>query len=103
MMRPAGMTDANNNNADVVTNVSYNPANQLLTMNVANGYGGFNETRTYNTLGQLTGLNNGSQNITYNYPTGTNNGKIASKYNAVSGESVTYTYDSLNRLASACV
>ena len=39
-------------------------------MNVAAGYGAYNETRTYNTLGQLTGLNNGSQNITYNYPAG---------------------------------
>ena len=29
---------------------------------------------------------------------GTNNGKISSMYNAVSGETVTYTYDSLNRL-----
>jgi len=70
MMRLAGMTDANNN-ANVVTNVSYNPANQLLTMDVA----GYNETRTYNVLGQLTGLNNGSENITYSYPTGTNDGK----------------------------
>jgi len=55
-------------------------------MNVASGYGRFNETHTYSTLGQLTGLNNG---------------KIASKYNAVSGETVTYQYDSLNRLAAA--
>ncbi len=36
-----------------------------------------------------------------NRPAPTNNGKIASKYNAVSGETVTYQYDSLNRLASA--
>ena len=50
MMRLAGMTDANNN-ANVVTNVSYNPANQLLTMDVA----GYNETRTYNVLGPTHG------------------------------------------------
>ena len=37
----------------------------------------------------------------YNYPTGTNNGKISSMYNAISGETITYTYDSLNRLATA--
>jgi len=72
MMRLAGTTDANNNNANVVTNVTYNAASQLLTMTA-----GFNETRTHNTLGQLTGLNNVAQNLTYNYPTGTNNGKIA--------------------------
>lgn len=41
------------------------------------------------------------ENLTYNYPTGTNNGKVSSMYNAVSGETVTYTYDSLNRLATA--
>jgi RHS repeat-associated protein len=52
-------------------------------------------------VGQLTGLNNGSQNLSYNYPTGTNNGKISSMYNAISGETITYTYDSLNRLATA--
>ena len=95
MYRLGGMTDSNNN--AIVNNVSYNPANQLLTMSAA----GDNETRTYNTLGQLTGLNNGSQNLTYTYPAGTNNGKISSRYDAVSGETVTYTYDSLNRLASA--
>jgi hypothetical protein len=33
------------------------------------------------------------ENLTYNYPAGTNNGKIGSMYNAVSGETVTYTYD----------
>ncbi len=98
VMRLAGMTDANNNNANVVTNVTYNPASQLLTMNVP---GSYNETRTYNTLGQLTGLTNGAQHLTYTYPTGTNDGKIASKYDAMSGETVTYQYDSLNRLASA--
>ncbi len=34
-------------------------------------------------------------------PTGTNNGKISSQYDAISGETVTYAYDSLNRLLSA--
>jgi RHS repeat-associated protein len=36
---------------------------------------------------------------TYNYPTGTNNGKISSA--VVSGETITYQYDSLNRVMSA--
>jgi len=39
--------------------------------------------------------------VTYNYPTGSNNGKIASTSDAISGETVTYAYDSLNRLISA--
>ena len=42
-----------------------------------------------------------SENLTYNYPAGANNGKVSSMYNAVSGETVTYTYDSLNRLLTA--
>ena len=37
----------------------------------------------------------------YNYPTGANNGKLSSMYDPVSGETVTYTYDSLNRLLTA--
>ena len=40
-------------------------------------------------------------NITYNYPTGANNGKISSTSDAISGETVTFQYDSLNRLISA--
>jgi len=98
MYRLNGMTSGG---STVVANVSYNVANQLLTM-----YYGYNETRAYNTLGQLTGLNvqgpyGTVESLTYNYPTGSNNGKISSMYNAVSAETVTYAYDSLNRLATA--
>ncbi len=92
MYRLSGMTDSNNNT--IVSNVSYNAGNQLLTMN----YPGASEVRGYNMLNQLTTLSAGTENLTYNYPTGTNNGKVSSMYNAVSGETVTYTYDSLNRL-----
>ena len=86
------MTDSNNNT--IVSNVSYNPANRLLTMN----YPGASEIRGYNVLNQLATLSAGSENLTYTYPSGTNNGKVGSMYNAVSGETVAYTYDSLNRL-----
>ena len=34
-------------------------------------------------------------------PIGTNNGKISSPYDAISGETVTDAYDSLNRMLSA--
>jgi RHS repeat-associated protein len=40
-------------------------------------------------------------NLTYNYTAGSDNGKIASMTDAVSGETVSYAYDSLNRLISA--
>jgi RHS repeat-associated protein len=96
MYRLNGMTDINNNS--VVSNVSYNAANQLLTMN----FSGTSESRTYNSLNQLTNIADGSSlNLTYNYPAGTNNGKVSSIFNAISGETVTYTYDSLNRLLTA--
>jgi len=80
-----------------MSNVSYNAANQLLTFGT--------ESRVYNSLGQLTKLTaaSGTQavDLTYIYPAGTNSGKISQMKNAVSGEQVTYLYDSLNRLASA--
>ena len=89
MHRPVALTDQTSFQA--VSNVQYNAANQLTSMN----YYFFNETRQYNSLNQLTNLNG----ITYNYPAGSNNGKISSQ--VVSGETITYQYDSLNRLASA--
>ena len=95
MYRLSGMTDSNYNT--IVSGVSYNAASQLLSIN----YPGNNERRSYNVLNQLTNVTAGSENLTYNYPTGTNNGKVSSMYNAVSGETVTYAYDSLNRLLTA--
>ena len=96
MYRLSGMTTSGS--TTVVSGVSYNAANQLLGMT----FNGVAETRGYNVLNQLTNVHDGSAvNLTYNYPTGTNNGKVSSMYNAVSGETVTYTYDSLNRIATA--
>jgi RHS repeat-associated protein len=94
MYRPTGLKDQNNNT--VVNNVSYNAANQLSTFNT--------ETRTYNNLNQMTQLTiTGSQplNISYNFTAGQNNGKITSQTDNLSVETVTYQYDSLNRLLSA--
>jgi RHS repeat-associated protein len=80
----------------VVNNVSYNAAIQLLTFNT--------ETRTYDNLNQMTRLTiTGSAplDISYNFTAGQNNGKIASQTDNLSGETVTYQYDSLNRLITA--
>src|SRR5579871_1508659 len=96
--RPATLTDQNNN--QVVSSVQYNAANQILAMN----YFGGSETRQYNSLGQVTSMaasGSTSLNRTYTYPAGTNNGKISSMTDNLSGETVTYQYDSLNRLISA--
>ena len=50
---------------------------------------------------QLTKIQGSGVNLTYNYVAGSDNGKISSVQNGVSGETVTYLYDSLNRLSSA--
>ena len=41
------------------------------------------------------------QNLSYAYSATQNNGQIATQTNALSGETVEYLYDSLNRLMSA--
>ncbi len=95
MDRPTGLKDQNN--ATAVSNVSYNPANQLSGIT----YFGTVESRQYNNMNQMTSLTVGSDTITYTFPAGTNNGKISQQSDSVSGETVTYQYDSLNRLLSA--
>ena len=91
-----GMTDNNNNGASVVNGVTYNPAGQLTQMISSSG----TETRSYNNMGQLTNITvPGAINLTYTYSTsGQNNGKILSQTDAITGETVTHAYDSLNRL-----
>ncbi len=96
MMRPSGMTDQSN--IAVVNNVQYGPANELLSMNMPSAG---TETRTYNSMLQLTGISGMGQNVTYTFPSATNNGKIVSQTDNISGETVTYQYDSLNRLIQA--
>ena len=87
----------------VVNGIVYNAANQMTAIS----YYQANESRAYNNLMQLTNITtSGTQggsglNITYNYTAGANNGKIASTSDAISGETVTFQYDSLNRLISA--
>ena len=98
MDRPTGLKDQNSNTD--VSNVQYNAANQLLSINRF----GAGETRSYNDRNQMTNVTvtgAGSMNIAYTFPAGTNNGKISSQTDAISGETVTYQYDSLNRLLSA--
>ncbi len=84
---------------DIISSATYAPAGQLLTMTGVNGAP--SETRTYNSIGQLTQLQSGGLNIQYAYSATQNNGKITSETDVVSGEQISYTYDSLNRLASA--
>ena len=93
--RYSGLTDQNNN--QLASGVQYGPSSELLSIN----YSGMTETRQYNNLLQLTQLTNGMANLAYNYPAASNNGKISSLNNAITGETITYQYDSLERLMSA--
>jgi len=96
MMRPAGMTDQSG--ASVVSGVLYGPANELTQMT----YNGGTETRQYNSMLQLTSISGLGQSINYTFPAaGSNAGKIVSQTDIISGETVNYLYDSLNRLTSA--
>ena len=97
MGRPTKMTDTQLSQ-DLVSSVTYGPAGELLDMTGTS----VNEHRTYNSNGQVTRISNpGVMDLNYVYPASTNNGQIASQYDALSGETVSYQYDSLKRLASA--
>ena len=85
----------------LISGATYGPANELLT--ITSGLGGWgSETRTYNSLKQLVALGTPGIYFTYNYPATGNNGKITSEVDGYTGgETITYAYDSLNRLISA--
>ncbi len=85
------------NNQTLVSSISYGPANQMLQMNAS----AFTETRSYNANLQLMELVSGAYHYKYNYSATQNNGRITSMQDVVSGETVAYTYDSLNRLINA--
>ena len=98
--RPTGLTDSNN--YTWASGVQYNPANQITNATFPSG----TQTWVYNTLLQLTQRTTTSgsttrMNMTYNYTAGKDNGQIASSADAVTGETITYTYDSLKRLINA--
>jgi len=80
-----------------VTGVTYGVAGEVLSLS-----GFLNETRTYNAQFQLTRITVPSVlDIQYVYPATSNNGKLQSQTDVLSGEQITYTYDALNRLATA--
>jgi RHS repeat-associated protein len=82
-----------------LANASYNFAGQLTMLNYPGGFG--QETRGYNSLMQLTSIASSKISMTYNFSATQNNGRIVSSADAVTGENVSYTYDSLNRLIAA--
>ncbi len=108
--RPTGLTESDNS-VGWVQGATYDVAGRLAGLSFAKGTtvsGGVTtpvmqpEVRSYNVVGQLTGLSwTGAGSLSYNYTAGANNGQIASVTDAISGETVTYTYDALKRLTKA--
>jgi len=83
--------------SSIISATSYDPASRLLSITGSS----FAESRSYNTMGQLTSLSNNSVNMSYSYSATQNNGKITGQTDYVTGETLVYAYDALNRLASA--
>jgi len=99
-------------NPATLASATYNFAGQMTALSNYYDYAGgaylqWTENHTYNGMMQLTNLTSsapsGSQllNMTYNFSATQNNGRIVSSVDAVTGENVSYTYDSLNRLIAA--
>ena len=121
MARPNGLTqewwDSDNNqwvNRQWVNGVSYGVSGELLGMSAFSGILNFaevrfTETREYNERLQLTRQRTlqgatVAMDLRYVFTNGSNpnnDGRIIQRENVLSGETVEYTYDSLNRLATA--
>jgi RHS repeat-associated protein len=102
--RPATMTGES---LTLVNGVTYNAAGAMTAFTRNDGSGtAVNNSYTFNHLFQLTNqtVTKGGatlQNLTYSFSSTQNNGQILSQIDAVSGETVEYAYDSLNRLLTA--
>ena len=121
MARPNGLTqewwDGNNNqwvNRQWVNGVSYGNAGQLLGMSTFSGIQNFaevrfTETREYNERLQMTRQRTLqgatlAMDLRYVFTNGANpnnDGRIIQRENVLSGETVSYAYDSLQRLVNA--
>ncbi len=113
MGRLSGMTEATcqtlagsgcsaYNPGSTVATATYGPAGEMTGLT----YDVFSETRTYNPMFQLTRMTtvSGGQTVmdmAYTFSRTQNNGQITLSTDEVSGVSVVYTYDTLNRLAKA--
>jgi YD repeat-containing protein len=104
-IRPIKLTDNQATPVDWVKDVAYNAAGQITTMSYARNPSGssyYTETRQYNILQQLTRLTvPGVMDHEYRFSATQNDGRLTQRKDWVSGEEITYQYDSLNRLISA--
>ncbi len=95
----------------MVQSVAYNAASQITSMQYLQYAAGplwLTETRQYNVRLQMTsqtvapsGGGAALMDLRYNYSATQNNGRIGSMQDLVSGETVTYQYDELQRLIAA--
>src|ERR1017187_36324 len=95
-------TPCSPNNGSTVATAAHGPAGEITGLS----YDGFSETRTYNSLLQLTrmtatGSGQTAMDMQYTFSGTQNNGRITQSTDGVSGETVVYTYDTLNRLTKA--
>jgi RHS repeat-associated protein len=98
MGRPTNMVEPTVPPATHISSVQYGPANEKLSVS-----GVQQETYEYNSRLQLTRLaTSGVMDMECSYSTtGQNNGQISKSNDRITGEEVSYAYDSLNRLISA--
>lgn len=105
MGRPNKLTDDQATPLDWVKDVLYSPSGQMTQIRFTQNPNIFyTETRSFNARLQLTQIvttGPASFNMQYVYSTTQNNGQITQAIDAVSGETIDYTYDSLNRLITA--
>jgi RHS repeat-associated protein len=107
MGRPTKLTEGGANPIDWVKEVTYNVAGQITQMKyprTTNWHGAYLvETRSYNNRMEMTRLTvlGGETDWEYRYSATQNNGQITQVKDWVTGEEVTYQYDSLKRLISA--
>jgi YD repeat-containing protein len=81
-----------------VATAAYGAANEITGLT----YDAYSEMRAYNSLFQLTRMTvAGVMDMQYTFSTTQNNGRITQSTDGISGETVVYTYDTLNRLTRA--
>jgi len=107
MGRANKLTDDQATPVDWAKNGLYGPAGEMTSLDYFKATGQYyTEARTYNSRLQLTQLRayyttTDSLNMQYVYSATQNNGQISQSIDTVSGETIDYTYDSLNRLITA--
>jgi RHS repeat-associated protein len=101
MGRPTALSSTNNGVVTyAVQNAQYGPSDELFQVTYPPGGGySYTETRHYNSRLQLTEMQTPWSDYQYVYSPNQNNGRITQATGT--GGTVSYTYDSLNRLATA--